>query len=129
MTLRRPGDQAVIGAERQRRRRDLTGQDAHPRAVHDFTFPRDAFGRVRPHLGDGDGQPEFVAQFDPVQQQDVVDERAHRVLACHRRHAQNLRILVIVDRRDLVLFHERNQRVEEIAKDSHRRSERRSVRG
>src|SRR5437773_445031 len=121
--LRSPGDEAEIGTKWERALRYLTRQDAHALAVHDLALVGHPRGRVRPHLGDRQPEPKLVAELHPVQQQDVVDERAHGVLAGDGCHPQDLGVFVIVDGRHLMLFHQRDHRVKEVAKDPHGGSE------
>ena len=45
---------------------------------------------------------------DPVHQDDVVHQRADLELPHHRRHAQHFGVLVVVDRGDLALLHQRD---------------------
>jgi hypothetical protein len=124
MPLRCPRDQAIVLSERQNWRRHLPRQHTHTSAIHDLAFMRDARCGVRPHLRDGEREAKFIAELDPVEEQDIVHERTHGVFPGHGRHAEDLGVLVVVHRSDLVLFHQHHQGVKEVPKQARGRPER-----
>src|SRR5262249_36007649 len=65
--------------------------------------------------------------FDKVHENDVIHQRAHGEVTHHRRHAQHLWILMVVDGCDLMLLHERDKRMKEVAKHSALGAQRRTI--
>src|SRR5688572_11402980 len=101
--------------------RDFPRQDAHALAVHDLALARGPVERIGTHLGDRQRLPEGIGELDPVEEDDVVHERAHPEGTHDRRHPEELGILVVIERRDLVLLHERHHGMEEVAEAPARR--------
>src|SRR2546430_394033 len=75
-SFRRARQEAVIPRKRHIRHGDGTRQYMHALSIHDLALVRRPGGRHGARFRDGQAESESVAQLDPVEEQDVVDERA-----------------------------------------------------